>query len=165
MLDCTFDVREVLSKQFFFLILNCLFLTKATLWLAACLHLHMHPQQPIRPLLVYAGSSFAGSGRQISPTRQCQLTFSAWRGAMCMEFPSLWAFGCLMCVWFFAAYIIHWKGERIPVFRPNVACTNGVIHVIDAPFLQDGDVQVSKAAALDFAGHLMMVMAAKWLLL
>ncbi|XP_063906711.1 fasciclin-1 isoform X3 [Zophobas morio] len=62
-------------------------------------------------------------------------------------------------------YIIHWKGERIPVFRPNVACTNGVIHVIDAPFLQDGDVQVSKAAALDFAGHLMMVMAAKWLLL
>lgn len=63
------------------------------------------------------------------------------------------------------AFIIHWKGERIPVFRPNVACTNGVIHVIDAPFLQDGDIRVSGASSLHFAPHLIMILVAKWLLL
>ncbi|XP_044262944.1 fasciclin-1 isoform X4 [Tribolium madens] len=62
-------------------------------------------------------------------------------------------------------FIIHWKGERIPVFKPNVACTNGVIHVIDAPFLQDGDIRVSGAPSLHFAPHLIMILAAKWLLL
>lgn len=42
-------------------------------------------------------------------------------------------------------YVIHWQGLRIPVFRPNVECTNGIIHVIDRPFLQKGDIRVSSA--------------------
>ncbi|XP_050514613.1 fasciclin-1 [Diabrotica virgifera virgifera] len=42
-------------------------------------------------------------------------------------------------------FIIVWKGEKIPVFRPNVECTNGIIHVIDAPFLKESDIQVSGA--------------------
>ncbi|XP_072396208.1 fasciclin-1 isoform X1 [Diabrotica undecimpunctata] len=43
------------------------------------------------------------------------------------------------------SFIIVWKGEKIPVFRPNVECTNGIIHVIDAPFLKESDIQVSGA--------------------
>nr|CAI5853120.1 unnamed protein product [Callosobruchus analis] len=42
-------------------------------------------------------------------------------------------------------FIIHWKGEKIPVFKPNVECTNGIIHVIDFPFLKEGDIQISAA--------------------
>ncbi|CAG9765041.1 unnamed protein product [Ceutorhynchus assimilis] len=42
-----------------------------------------------------------------------------------------------------SAYIIHWEELRIPVFRPNVECTNGIIHVIDMPFLKKGDIRVS----------------------
>lgn len=59
--------------------------------------------------------------------------------------------------------MIHWKGEKIPVFRPNVECTNGVIHVIDMPFLKEGDIQVSGAQGLLLAPHLVVVLIAKWL--
>ncbi|XP_017776262.1 PREDICTED: fasciclin-1 isoform X2 [Nicrophorus vespilloides] len=63
------------------------------------------------------------------------------------------------------SFVIYWKGEEIPVFRPNVECTNGVIHVIDRPFLKDGDIRVSKASNLQFAPHLIMLLIAKFLLL
>ncbi|XP_066141261.1 fasciclin-1 isoform X2 [Euwallacea fornicatus] len=49
----------------------------------------------------------------------------------------------------YATYIIHWEDLRIPVFRPNVECTNGIIHVIDKPFLKKGDIRVSSAGALE----------------
>ncbi|XP_066259220.1 fasciclin-1 isoform X4 [Euwallacea similis] len=48
-----------------------------------------------------------------------------------------------------SAYIIHWEDLRIPVFRPNVECTNGIIHVIDKPFLKKGDIRVSSAGVLE----------------
>ncbi|KAL1505831.1 hypothetical protein ABEB36_005303 [Hypothenemus hampei] len=43
-------------------------------------------------------------------------------------------------------YVIHWEELEIPVFRPNVECTNGIIHVIDRPFLKKGDIRVSSAS-------------------
>ncbi|CAG9858671.1 unnamed protein product [Phyllotreta striolata] len=54
------------------------------------------------------------------------------------------------------SFVIIWKGEKIPVFRPNVECTNGIIHVIDAPFLKESDIQVSSAYVL---GSNMVMMA------
>lgn len=63
-------------------------------------------------------------------------------------------------------FIIHWKGEKIPVFRPNVECTNGIIHVIDMPFLQEGDIRVSGATNLyAIAPQLLMIVVAKLLIL
>lgn len=36
--------------------------------------------------------------------------------------------------------------RHIPVFRPDVQCTNGIIHVIDHPFLTDNDIYVTGSA-------------------
>lgn len=62
-------------------------------------------------------------------------------------------------------FIIHWKGEQIPVFRPNVECTNGVIHVIDAPFIREGDIRVSGANAFTLTPYLLITILSTWLLL
>lgn len=49
------------------------------------------------------------------------------------------------------------------VFRPDVECTNGVIHVIDGVFLKDSDVRVTGGASLaTVAPHLIMILIAKW---
>lgn len=40
-------------------------------------------------------------------------------------------------------YTIQWNQRNIPVFRPDVECINGIIHVIDHPFLIDGDIRVT----------------------
>ncbi|XP_044734143.1 fasciclin-1 isoform X4 [Chrysoperla carnea] len=68
-----------------------------------------------------------------------------------------------------SGFVIEWQNERIPVFRPDVECTNGIIHVIDRPFLKDSDIQVTGAAgsitALCILPHLIMCFIAKWLLL
>ncbi|KAJ8980745.1 hypothetical protein NQ317_011394, partial [Molorchus minor] len=69
------------------------------------------------------------------------------------------------CICILLDFIIHWKGEKIPVFRPNVECTNGIIHIIDAPFLKEGDIQVSSASVLYIAPQILMIMIAKFLLL
>nr|XP_031840103.1 fasciclin-1 isoform X3 [Nomia melanderi] len=63
-------------------------------------------------------------------------------------------------------YQIEWDGEWIRVFRPDVECTNGIIHVIDKVFLKDSDVRVkgSDASVISLAPHLIMVLVAKWLL-
>ncbi|XP_065337193.1 fasciclin-1 isoform X2 [Cloeon dipterum] len=42
-----------------------------------------------------------------------------------------------------AGYYIEWQGERILVSRPDVECTNGIIHVIDSALLRDTDVYVT----------------------
>ncbi|XP_031332591.1 fasciclin-1 isoform X1 [Photinus pyralis] len=64
-------------------------------------------------------------------------------------------------------YVIHWKGNRIPVFRPNVECTNGIIHVIDAPFLQEDDIRVIRDSGVGIflSSNLLMVLLVKWLFL
>lgn len=69
--------------------------------------------------------------------------------------------------------MIEWQNEWIHVFRPDVECTNGIIHVIDKPFLKDSDIHVSggvsqhgiTAATYVLIPHLVMVFIAKWLLL
>lgn len=62
-------------------------------------------------------------------------------------------------------YQIEWEGTWIRVFRPDVECTNGVIHVIDAVFLKDSDVRVTgTASVVSLAPHLLMILVAKWLL-
>ncbi|GLV34060.1 Fasciclin 1 [Carabus blaptoides fortunei] len=37
------------------------------------------------------------------------------------------------------SFTIIWRNKEIHVFRPDVECTNGVIHVLDLPFLQESD--------------------------
>ncbi|XP_025602312.2 fasciclin-1 isoform X3 [Athalia rosae] len=62
-------------------------------------------------------------------------------------------------------YLVEWQNEWIRVFRPDVECTNGIIHVIDAVFLKDSDVRVTGSASLaTFGPHLVMILIAKWLL-
>lgn len=43
-------------------------------------------------------------------------------------------------------YTIQWNQRNIAVFRPDVECTNGIIHVIDHPFLVDSDIRVTGGA-------------------
>ncbi|XP_076395947.1 fasciclin 1 Fas1 domain-containing isoform X1 [Megachile rotundata] len=62
-------------------------------------------------------------------------------------------------------YQIEWGGKWISVFRPDVECTNGIIHVIDEVFLKDSDVRVTGTASItSLAPHLIMILVAKWLL-
>lgn len=65
------------------------------------------------------------------------------------------------------SFTIIWRNEKISVYRPDVECTNGVIHVIDQPFLQEGDIKVtaSGAGAVTFTAHCVMLLACKLLLL
>ncbi|XP_076682285.1 fasciclin 1 Fas1 domain-containing isoform X3 [Andrena cerasifolii] len=63
------------------------------------------------------------------------------------------------------SYQIEWEGKWIRVYRPDVECTNGIIHVIDTVLLKDSDVRVTGAAsAVCLAPHLIMILVAKWLL-
>lgn len=51
------------------------------------------------------------------------------------------------------------------MFRPDVECTNGIIHVIDAVLLKESDVRVTGTASVtSLASHLIMILVAKWLL-
>ncbi|XP_052749257.1 fasciclin-1 [Galleria mellonella] len=43
-------------------------------------------------------------------------------------------------------YYVEWNGHWIHVFRPDVECTNGIIHVIDEPFVLESDVRATGAA-------------------
>ncbi|XP_017877413.1 fasciclin-1 isoform X3 [Ceratina calcarata] len=62
-------------------------------------------------------------------------------------------------------YQIEWEGNWIRVFRPDVECTNGIIHVIDTVLLKDSDVRVTGTASVtSLAPHLIMILVAKWLL-
>lgn len=38
-------------------------------------------------------------------------------------------------------YFIHWKDKVISVYRPDYQCTNGVVHVIDYPFVNTEDLK------------------------
>lgn len=62
--------------------------------------------------------------------------------------------------------MLEWQGnKKIRVLRPDVECTNGIIHVIDTVLLKDSDVRVTGGASLATLGpHLIMILIAKWLL-
>jgi len=63
----------------------------------------------------------------------------------------------------FPGYQVEWDGKWMRIFRPDVECTNGVIHVIDGVFLKDSDIRVTGGASLAIlAPHLMMILIAKW---
>ncbi|KAI4477421.1 hypothetical protein M0804_012807 [Polistes exclamans] len=63
------------------------------------------------------------------------------------------------------SYQIEWDGKWIRVFRHDVECTNGIIHVIDGVFLKDSDVRVTGGASLaSIAPHLIIFLIVKWLL-
>ena len=63
------------------------------------------------------------------------------------------------------SYQIEWEGTWIRVFRPDVECTNGIIHVIDAVLLKDSDIRVTGTASItSLAPNLIMILVAKWLL-
>lgn len=42
----------------------------------------------------------------------------------------------------FAGYSIEWNGEWVPVYRPDVRCTNGIIHIIDKVLISPNDIKV-----------------------
>lgn len=44
-------------------------------------------------------------------------------------------------------YYVEWNGHWIHVFRPDVECTNGIIHVIDEPFVLESDIRATGSAA------------------
>lgn len=44
--------------------------------------------------------------------------------------------------------MITWNHKKINVYRPDVECTNGIIHVIDYPILEEKDVVVSGGSYL-----------------
>lgn len=46
-----------------------------------------------------------------------------------------------------SGYSIYWNQRLIKVFRADVECTNGIIHVIDHPFLEEADIFVTSGAA------------------
>lgn len=45
-----------------------------------------------------------------------------------------------------AGYSIAWNNKKVSVFRSDVICTNGIIHVIDRPFLEEKDIQIAYTA-------------------
>ncbi|XP_043288919.1 fasciclin-1 isoform X3 [Venturia canescens] len=62
-------------------------------------------------------------------------------------------------------YQIEWMGKWIRVYRPDVPCTNGIIHVIDEAFVSPDDVQVTGGASMtSVATHLIILVIAKWFL-
>lgn len=69
---------------------------------------------------------------------------------------------------FVKGYTLFWNQMAINVFRPDVECTNGIIHVIDHPFLVESDIQVTghaaqlaSSAATILVGSLLMTFVAK----
>lgn len=63
----------------------------------------------------------------------------------------------------FSGYQLEWEGKKVRVIRPDVECTNGIIHVISAVLLKDSDVRVTGGASLaTLAPHLIMILIAKW---
>ncbi|KAI5728650.1 hypothetical protein M8J77_019044 [Diaphorina citri] len=43
------------------------------------------------------------------------------------------------------SFYISWHNQNIHVYRPDVECINGIIHVIDSVFLTESDIQVNAA--------------------
>lgn len=43
------------------------------------------------------------------------------------------------------SFYISWRNQNIHVYRPDVECINGIIHVIDSVFLTEADIQVNGA--------------------
>lgn len=46
-----------------------------------------------------------------------------------------------------SGYSILWQNKKIYVYRADVMCTNGIIHVIDRPFIEESDVKVTYVSA------------------
>lgn len=44
-------------------------------------------------------------------------------------------------------YTVSWANERAQVVRPNIICTNGIIHIIDTVLMKPDDVTVAYPAS------------------
>ncbi|CAO1432098.1 unnamed protein product [Diamesa tonsa] len=55
-------------------------------------------------------------------------------------------------------YSIVWNNKNINVFRADVMCTNGIIHVIDRPFIEESDIVVSYSAGVSVNGFNMILL-------
>ncbi|EDV91586.1 GH13158 [Drosophila grimshawi] len=66
-------------------------------------------------------------------------------------------------------YVLLWNYKKINVYRPDVECTNGIIHVIDYPLLEEKDIVVSGGSYLQessiciMLANLIMITVAKFL--
>lgn len=78
---------------------------------------------------------------------------------------SLHVYLTISFIW--TGFTIIWRNEKIHVFRPDVECTNGVIHVLDLPFLQEGDVIIAASSSgllFSLSSYCFMLIAMNWLL-
>ena len=69
---------------------------------------------------------------------------------------------------YFTAYLFEWNGKWVRVVRPDVLCTNGVIHVIDTVLLRDFDMSVtapsSASSLFIYLPHILTILLVRWLL-
>ncbi|XP_047100720.1 fasciclin-1 isoform X1 [Schistocerca piceifrons] len=72
-----------------------------------------------------------------------------------------------------SGYYVEWQGEWIHIFRPDVECTNGIIHVMDYVFMKEGDIVVGgpdgagqqvASLAVVASTHLVVLATVRWLL-
>lgn len=42
-----------------------------------------------------------------------------------------------------SGFSIMWNNQRIGVIRPDVECTNGIIHVLEHPLLVESDIRIA----------------------
>ncbi|XP_028030954.1 fasciclin-1 isoform X1 [Bombyx mandarina] len=61
-------------------------------------------------------------------------------------------------------YYVEWNGHWIHVFRPDVECTNGIIHVIDEPFVLESDIRATGASERLNLPFLVPVLSASYFL-
>ncbi|KAJ8667180.1 hypothetical protein QAD02_008842 [Eretmocerus hayati] len=68
----------------------------------------------------------------------------------------------------YGGYIIEWNNKKYKVIRPDVACTNGIIHVIDGVLVSESDVQVTGSGSRSFVTfvlpNVLTILITKWLL-
>lgn len=60
---------------------------------------------------------------------------------------------------FVLGYSIEWRNEWIHVHRPDVRCTNGIIHVIDKVLIDDNDIEVNAASMNKAVAGMLLVLA------
>lgn len=74
-------------------------------------------------------------------TGHCHLTLDTYLATCHDSFN--WIFDPII-----AGYVLLWNYKKINVYRPDVECTNGIIHVIDYPLFEEKDIVVSGGSYL-----------------
>jgi len=49
-------------------------------------------------------------------------------------------------------FSVTWMHERAQIIRPNIVCTNGIIHIIDSVLMRPDDVTVAYVGSITGGG-------------